>query len=56
MTAKERAYLAKLERKCAELEQKCSDHLRIYRDQATELIELRARLAAIREMTEGVKE
>lgn len=56
MTAKERAYLAKLERKCAELEQKCADHIRIYRDQAIELIELRARMAAIREMTEGVKE
>lgn len=56
MTAKERAHLAKLERKVAELEDRHDQHIRIYRDQATELIELRARLAAIREMTEGVKE
>ena len=56
MTAKERAYLAKLERKCAELEQSVTDHIRVYREHAIELIELRARLAAIREMTEGVKE
>lgn len=54
MNAQERAHVAKLEQQVQELRDKCDKHLAVYREQALELIELRSRLAAIKEMTQGI--
>ena len=56
MTAKERAYVARLERKCSELEAKCAEQIRVYRDQSVELIELRATVETVRFVLGGCRE
>ena len=56
MTAKERAYVARLERKRSGLEAKCAEHIRVYRDQSVELIELRATVETVRFVLGGCRE
>ena len=49
MTAKERARLRRIEIENAELRKKIDQHISVYRDQAIEIIELRATIDMIRE-------
>jgi hypothetical protein len=53
MTARERAYVRRLELENAELRTHNDKHVDIYRSQAIELIELRAKLELLREVANG---
>lgn len=55
MTAKEQAKLRRLELENAELRRQVSKHIEVYRDQAIELIELRAKIDALRDVLGEVK-
>lgn len=50
MNAKERVQLTRLERENAELRAAIAQHLDVYRNQAIELIELRAKIETLREV------
>jgi hypothetical protein len=53
MTAKESLKVRRLELENAELRSANEKHFQVYRDQAIELIELRAQLALLREVLNG---
>ncbi|GEM_PF-2844141 len=53
MTARERAYVRRLELENAQLRAQNDKHIDIYREQAVELIELRAKLDLLREVANG---
>lgn len=53
MTARERAYVRRLELENAELRAQVEKQIVIYREQAIELIELRARLDLLAEVVNG---
>ena len=55
MTAKEQAKLRRLELENAELRRQVSKHIEVYRDQAFELIELRAKIDVLRDVLGEVK-
>ncbi|MFP5341007.1 MAG: hypothetical protein ACLGIW_21445 [Gammaproteobacteria bacterium] len=53
MTARERAYVRRLELENAQLGAQNDKHIDIYREQTVELIELRARLDLLAEVVNG---
>lgn len=53
MTAKERQRMARLEAENRELRERVAKDAEVWRDQALELIELRARLELVRQALEG---
>ncbi len=53
MTARERAYVRRLELENAQLRAQNDKHIDIYREQTVELIELRAKLDLLREVANG---
>jgi hypothetical protein len=53
MTARERAYVRRLELENTELRAQNYKHVDIYREQTVELIELRAKLDLLREVANG---
>lgn len=53
MTARERAYVRRLELENAQLRAQNDKHINIYREQTVELIELRAKLDLLREVANG---
>lgn len=53
MNARERAHVRRLELENAELREQIAKHIEVYRDQAIELIELRARVELLREILDG---
>ncbi len=55
MTAKESAKLRRLELENSELRQRNDQHMRVYRDQAIELIELRAKLELLSEIINDIQ-
>ena len=50
MTARERAYVRRLELENEQLRAQHARHIEVYRDQSLELIELRAKLDLLREL------
>jgi len=50
MTARERAYVRRLELENEQLRAQHTRHIEVYRDQSLELIELRAKLDLLREL------
>lgn len=50
MTKAEQARMRRLELENADLRRQCDKHIEVFRDQALELIELRARLQVLREV------
>jgi len=53
MTARERAYVRRLELENAQLRAQNDKHIDIYREQTVELVELRAKLDLLREVANG---
>lgn len=53
MTAKEKTNLRRLELENEQLRAKHARHIEVYRDQALELIDLRAKLELLRELANG---
>lgn len=53
MTTKEALKVRRLELENAELRQRNDQHIAVFRDQAIELIELRAKLELLREVVNG---
>lgn len=53
MTARERAYVRRMELENEQLRAQHAKHIEVYRDQALELIELRAKLDLLREVANG---
>lgn len=53
MTAKEKAKMRRLELENEQLRAQHTRHIEVYRDQALELIELRAKLELLRELANG---
>ena len=53
MTARERAYVRRLELENAQLRAQNDKHIDIYREQTVELIELRAKLDLLRAVANG---
>lgn len=53
MTAKEKTKMRRLELENEQLRAQHARHIEVYRDQALELIELRAKLELLRELANG---